>query len=222
MNSEKMAEESTDDLIEYIKWGKQPEYKELAENAFIAFCLRFRDKIQTTCRIIAENKGYDHEVADKIAQEVFEKFYKYPNYKSSKCKSGDTDKCVELYLYKFAERGLYDYITNESSPFSGDEEIVTDYPDIEAMDAPQERKAELEKKYNIIKDALSRLSEKHKIIYLTYKQYESLLQGGKHNFRKPFLEKMQKSLGLSQVSIRVYKKEAIDKIEEYLKIYGSK
>ena len=223
MSWEDLVNEKTEDLVEFIRWGKQPEHKKLGEDAFIAFCFRFRERIQRTCRIIAEKAGYDDTVGDNIAETVFAKFFKYPNYNPLKCKSGDIDKCVELYLYKFAQRGLSDYNTGLKSPFSGDEEIVFDFPDIEDYsDVPIEKKAELEKKYEIIKNALERLSNKHKIIYLTYKQYDEELKDGMHYLPRALQEQLQNHLVLSQASIRKYKKEALDKINEYIEIYGSK
>lgn len=51
---------------------------------------------------------------------------------------------------------------------------------------------------------LSALDEKHKIIYLTYKAYESR---GKKLPRK-LLSKLRERLGVSQTTVRVYKREA--------------
>jgi RNA polymerase sigma factor (sigma-70 family) len=180
--------------------------------------------VQTKCRIVCRNRGYDNTTADEIAEKIFARFFKYPKYDAGKCKSGDTNKCVRLYLYRIAERILSDYIKAEkqgSNPFTGDEEIITEFPDIEAMDFDVERKAILQKQYNIIKEALARLTPKHKIIYLTYKQYEQQLNDG-HYLPRPLLKRLQDELELSQAAIRVYKKEAYDKIEEYLNIHGKK
>lgn len=63
-----------------------------------------------------------------------------------------------------------DYKTNEtdeSNPFTGSEEIITQFPDIENMEMGKERKAQLKKVYGLLNDALSNLSSKHKIIYRT-------------------------------------------------------
>lgn len=225
MTAEELAKEPTEDLIEYINWGKQPEHKDLAENAFIAFCLRFRDRVQRSCRIIAEKRGFDHTVADKIAETVFDRFYKYQKYNGKKCRYTDRDKCVELYLYGFAERALADYFHDLQNPLLN-VKIVTEFPDIEEYfdleeeELPQERKAELQKKYEIIQRALERLSPKHKVIYLTYIPYESKLKKGEHYLPREFLKKLQDYLGLSQNSIRAYKNQAYEKIKEYLEIYG--
>lgn len=216
--------ESTADLIERIRWADQPDYKQEAEDAFRAFCFRFRLELQRTSRIICANKGYDSVLGDEIAEKTMARFLKYPKYDHAKCKCGDIDQCILLYLYKFARRILSDHIVashKAPNPFTGDEEIVTEYWDIEAMELPSERKSQLLEEYEIIKKALERLSPKHKIIYLTYKEYDAELRMG-FNFPRSFLKKLQVHLGLSQASIRVYKKEALEKIAEYLKVYGKK
>ena len=218
------ATETTEDLIEIIRWMDKPGDKETAEDAFRAFCFRLGPKLQKACRVICRNRGYDNSIADEIAEKTFGRFLKYPRYDHKKCKCGDTDKCVLLYLFKIAKRALSDYVSAQKkppNPFTGDEEIVTEFWDIEAMDIPSERKAILLKEYEIIKAALERLSPKHKIIYLTYKEYETELKAG-FNLPRTLLKRLQDELGIAQASIRVYKKEANDKIEEYLKLYGKK
>jgi len=219
-----LQNESTADLIEYIRWRDQPEYKFQAEDAFRAFFFRFAPEVQKSCRIICEKQGYNAEVADEIAEKVFARFLKYPKYDHAKCKCGDIDKCMLVYLFRFARRLLSDHITASTSipnPFMGDEEIVTEFWDLDGMSLPPERKSQLLEEYEIIKKALERLTDKHKIIYLTYKQYERELKMG-FTFPRPFLKRLQEHLGLTQSSIRVYKKEAFDKIDEYLKIYGKR
>jgi RNA polymerase sigma factor (sigma-70 family) len=227
MTLEELAKEPTEDLIEYINWDKQPEHKALAENAFITFCLRFRDRIQRTCWIIAENRGHDHTAAEKIAEYVFKRFLKYQKYNPKKCTLKNRDKCVELYLYRFAQRGLIDYETDLKNPFSN-AQIRTEFPDVEDYfdleeeEPTEERKAEIRKKFDIIKLALERLTPNHKTIYLTYLPYESILKKGEHYLPHEFLKQLREKTGLSQSTIKVYKNQAYNKIEEYLKIYGAK
>ena len=146
-----------------------------------------------------------------LSKAPFKMALKYPKYKPARCKSGNTDQCVRLYLYGFAQTILSDYINEAKrpNPFSGDEDIVTDFPDIDALEIPDERKAILKKQFDLVKGALDRLGPKHKIIYLTYKQYESALNAGFYMPRK-LLKKMQDELELTQASIRLYKKEAFE------------
>ena len=58
---------------------------------------------------------------------------------------------------------------------------------------------------------LSVLDEKHRIIYLTYKAYQ---KSGKKLPRK-LLEKLRKRLNLSQITVRVYKKQACEAINDF-------
>ena len=44
--------ESTEDLIQYMKWKNQPDYTEAAEAAFIVFTFRFRKDVIKKCEII--------------------------------------------------------------------------------------------------------------------------------------------------------------------------
>jgi hypothetical protein len=81
----------------------------------------------------------------------------------------------------------------------------------------------IRKKEDIIKLALERLTPNHKIIYLSYIPYESKLKKGEHYMPREFLKKLrEKTGGLSQSTIKVYKNQAYKKIEEYLRIYGGK
>jgi len=227
MTIEELENEQTEDLIEFIKWGNQPEYKGLADNAFIVFCLRFRDRVQRMCRIIVEKRGYDYTIGDQIAEYVFGRVLKYRKYNPKICKLRDRDRCVELYLYKIAQTGLSNFETALKNPFK-DAKIITEFPDVEEFidmaeeELPEEKKAELRRIDEIIKRALERLSPAHKIIYLTYKPYEIKLNKGEHYLPRHLLKQLQEKLGFSQSTIRVYKNQAYEKINEYLEIYGSK
>jgi hypothetical protein len=75
-----------------------------------------------------------------------------------------------------------------------------------------EKKKELKAMLEFINDAMLALSEKHKIIYLTYKAYEEV---GK-NIPRSVSKKLREQLDLTQNSIRVYKMEANQHIEKYL------
>ncbi|HEY5746086.1 MAG TPA: hypothetical protein VIU12_08425 [Chryseolinea sp.] len=214
--------ESTADLIQYIQWMKEdPGIGQEGIDAFRAFCFRFGDDIRKKCRVICRNRGIDDATADELAERTFGRFLKYPKYKTDKCKSGDIDKCVKLYLYRFAANVLTDYLDEKKRPFTGDEEMITDFPDVDAMDLADETKSSLKKRFDMVKAALERLTPKHKIIYLTYKQYEDILKEG-HYLDGALREKMQKALGLSQASIRKYKNEAFKEVDQYLNLYGQK
>lgn len=213
--------ETTEDLIEYIRWKSKPEDIKVAEDAFRAFCFRFQKDITHKCRVIATNWGYDNHVGDIIAERTFARFWKYGKFDKTKSKVADIDTGVRLYLYKFAKNELSNYKkeqTGELNPYTGVEEIVTEFPSIDISKVPIEKRAELKRIQEIIEKALARLTPKHKVIYLTYKAYQ---QEG-HNLPRSLLKKLRNELDLVQASVQVYKKEAYDTVDEYLKLYGSR
>ena len=221
MSWQDFEHETTDDLVEYIRWRKNSEEVEVAENAFKAFCFRFQKDITHKCRVIATNWGYDNHVGDIIAESTFARYWKYGNFDKSKSNVADTDTAVKMYLYKIAKRELSNYktaLSGDLSPYTGDEEIVTEFPNIDTVKGSVERRGELRRIQEIIEKALARLTPKHKIIYLTYKAYQH--EG--HTLPRGLLKKLRDELELAQTSIQVYKKEAYDIVDEYLKLYGSR
>ena len=89
------------------------------------------------------------------------------------------------------------------------------------MEISKEKKAVVLDRFEHIKKLLDRLSPKHRIIYLTYKQYE---QESKEGFKLPrkLLKNLRTELDLTQTTVRIYKNEGFNEVETYLKIYGSK
>ncbi len=215
-----LKSESTEDLVTYISWFTDKDMREQAQDAFIAFCFRFQADLAKKCRVISKNRGYDQHIADDIAQRTFERFLKYPKYVFDKKKAKDYDSGIKFYLYRMAQNMFYDFYKEQHNPnpFTGEEELIYDMPSLEAINARPEKLKEIREKYELVQKALERLSPKHKIIYLTYQQYAQ--QGFK--LPRSLTEKLRAELQLTQATIQFYKKEAFDKIKEYLEIYGSK
>lgn len=223
-NNQDLNNETTENLLEFIQWKEDPDYAEIAKEAFRVFTFRFQLDLQKKLIPICKSWGYDKQVASELAYETFARIWKYPKFDLSKSKQEDYYKAITFYLYGIAKRLLADYKkseTEEPNPFTGDEEIVRDLPEIEMLEVGKERKAQLQKIYELLNDALSKLSPKHKIIYLTYKQYESKTEEG-FNLPRKLTKKLRDELDLTQNSIRVYKKEAIEAVNIHIKIYGSK
>lgn len=209
--------ETTADLIQFIKWKDQRGYTEDAKAAFIAFCFRFRADIIKKCEVICNRWKYDIDTARELSQRVFEKFWRYPNYDDTKRKEAkDYDTGVKLYLYKIAQNELINIYkeSTDHDAYTGDEKIIYDLPEINLENMQPERRKELEEKFDIIKLALDRLSEKHRIIYLTYEAHKK--QG--KNLPKHLRESLRRELNLAQGTIRYYKFEAEKTITDYLKI----
>jgi DNA-directed RNA polymerase specialized sigma24 family protein len=210
--------ESTPDLVQIIKWKDQADYTEDAENAFIAFCFRFRVDLSKKCEVICSNHGYDIDIAKELVNRVFHKFWNNPGYDDSKRKHAKSgDEGIRFYLYGIARYELVNIYRDkiDPNPYTGEEEIVWDFPEIDEENISVEKRRELQERKEIMEMALSRLSPKHKAIYLTYLVYE---KKGK-NLPRHLLKQMQTELNLAQGTIRYYKFEAEKRIGDYLKIW---
>jgi DNA-directed RNA polymerase specialized sigma24 family protein len=224
MSSEELIVESTENLIAYMQWKNEAGYEDTAKNAFLQFFFRFQEELIKKTRVVARSWGYDNEVADLIAEKAFDRFWQYPNFDIAKSSTNNWDTGVLLYLFRIAFNLLVDYkksLNGCGNPFTGEEEILRDLPDIQKMNLSVETKAKLQNEYEVVKRVLESLGPKHKIIYLTYKGYEYYTKQG-YKLPRKLLENLREELNLTQSSIQVYKKEAFDKISEYLNIYGKK
>ena len=211
----------TEELLTYISWKDQAEYRNDAKLPTLRYFLDLKKTLGKNHRIVAMNWGYDKDVGDVIAEQAFERFWSRPySFEAEKCKTSNLDKCVQLYIYRIAQRLLADYkkTADHPSPYTGEEEVQVDYPDLENLNYPIERLKDIRKAYDTLAKALARLSEKHKVVYLTYHAYEK--KGLK--LPRPLLKALREELELTQNSIRVYKKEAKEEIKTYLKLYGNK
>lgn len=214
--------ESTETLIEYIKWNNDPSYIEASQDAFQVFCFRFQTQLIKKLIPVCNRWEKDKDFAIELAYKIFDRFRQYPkSFDKVKCKK-EIDTCVVLYLLSFAQYLLCDFKRDEekqiNSPYNGDEEIIREFPVINEEDYNLERLRDIKRIHNIIDKALSRFSPKHKVIYLTYKAYE------KDGFKLPrsLLKSMRDELDLTQSTMRVYKKEAFEQVDIHLKLYGSK
>lgn len=224
-NTLDLNNEPTENLLEYIQWKDDPDYAETAKEAFRVFTFRFQLDLHKKLIPICRNWGYDKQVATEIAYATFDRIWRYPKFDISKAREKDLNKAIVFYLYGIASRLLADYKKSQDedpNPFTGDEEIIREFPNIEKMEIGKERKAVLQERFEYIQKALSRLTPKHKIIYLTYKQYESQTKNGKYKLPRKLLKDLRDELDLTQNSIRVYKKEVFEEVDKYLNLYGSK
>lgn len=219
MDWKELEDSSTADLIEYIQ-GRQHFY-EAAECAFKAFFIRFEADLTKKCRVIAIKWGYSKEDGDILSEQALDKFWKKAHlFNAQQCKSVNLNQCVLFYIYRIAQRLLVDRqrLEAEKDPYLGEEELVLEFPDLENMEISKEKLKDLKATTELIDKALERLSIKHKIIYLTYRSYE---RDGK-KLPRQLLKKLREELDLSQTSIRVYKKEALETVGKIIEIYGTK
>ena len=212
MNWEELKDENTVDLVEYIKSIHDPDYKELGEAAFISLTFRYREDVINKCVILAKKWRRDKDDAIELANRVFARFLKYPKYRHSECKSGDVDKCIKRYLYRIADREVIGLYNPKFSPYDGTEAVVTSLIDPDKDYEPGKLKELLEYEKRL-DEIFSKLTPKHKIVYLTY----LLHQKEGYNLPGALLSELRAALGdLSQTTLRIYKMEAMELVRKEL------
>lgn len=201
------------ELIREIKLNKDPTKRKNAEAAFNIFCFRFEEPLKKIIERSCRGYGLSSEDAIEILELTFKRFWLYPKFDADKVRSSDLEKGIILYLARIAQRGLIDVIKLKNgstySPYDGDEHIVYDFPKI------SNPKLVNDENYLIINEVLNHLSWKHKVIYLTYSSFEH------KGFKLPrkLLADLRATLQLSQNTIRSYRFEVVEKIEEYKNLW---
>ncbi len=200
--------------IELIKLIKMKQTNELdATLAFHVFCFRFQKEIIKKSEIICKNNDYDTQFAIEVVDRTFERFWKYPSFSKEKMKVKDVDVGIILYLSRIAQRSFTDLLCEKNglniSPYTGEEQIIYDFP--EHVDLSSIKSSDIA----ILQQVFKKLTWKHKVVYLTYAQHEI---NGKKLPRK-LLASLRSELKLSQETIRFYRYEVIEKIQEYKELW---
>jgi len=169
--------------------------------------------------IYSSKFGYSAVVALEIAHCAFARVWKYPSFNLKKAKSKDVSKAILLWLYPIMYTQLVKYgehNTCADPTVDEDLSIITDLDglvNIKSHSDDIEHKKNLKIKLEILNSAFVGLSEKQKIIYLTYKAYEV---PGK-NIPRSISKKLQDILELTQGTIRLYKRDANLHVDNYIK-----
>ena len=188
---------------------------EAAQKAFILFVGYFEDKIKKQVEITASKIGYDENVAFEAIQCTFNKVWLYPAFDMNKSHCKNEENAIVIWLCSIATSQMHQYTKQgECAQIKQEEDLsVIEDPSVfvdtfKVMDLSPEQKMEYVLALN---EKLSQLDEKHRIIYLTYKAYHT--RGKK--LPRTLLKKLRKRLDLSQVTIRVYKREACEALQDY-------
>lgn len=185
-----------------------------AQDALAIFAGYFETKIMLHVEVIAKKYGFGENVAFEAIQCAFAKVWYYPSFDMKKSHYDDPEKAIVMWLIKiavsqmfqFTKKGECKQITDEEdlSVIESSEEFVS----LKLPNRSPEEKIELVRALN---KKLSALDEKHRIIYLTYKAYQ--IQGKK--LPRSVLDKLRKRLCITQATVRVYKREACEALNDY-------
>lgn len=216
------ANMSGPELIELISWKK--EYPKEAEQAFTVFCSRYERDLMQKAVIYCLNFNYSEVEALLVTHCTFERIWKYPTFEIKKAKSKNVDTAILMWIYPILYTQIILLGKKNTCAEPSSEEDLSIVSTVEEMIEIRigediEKKKELKVRLEFINNAMLALSEKHKIIYLTYKAYEEV---GK-NIPRSVSKKLQEQLDLTHSTIRVYKMEASKHIKKYLEqINGNK
>ncbi len=204
------------ELLEYISW--KSDFPKEAEMAFIEFCSRFEKNIIKKATIYSSKFNYSDVIALELAHCTFKRVWKYARtFKLEEKRFKEPDKAIIIWMTRILWTQLVKLKDNNTCDEPSEEEdlsLIENTEGLAKLTHPEDTEArkELRIKLEILEGAFKGLSTKHKIIYLTYKAYE---QQGKYLPRSISL-KLANQLSLSKSSIRVYKKKAIEHINNYL------
>ncbi len=204
-----LKDEPTIRLIELFQSGSSTKSKK--ENAFYVLCHRFKKPVLQRSEIVCKRFGHDITVAEHITTAAFSAYAKKGGFQIEKTILQDPDDAFKSYLFKIAKNELINYYREQQRkkdyPYDGTERIITEFPTLEGMDLSLEQM--------IIIKAIESLTPSQRTVYLTYSQYEKL----GFNLPKKLLEELRAHLGgISQTTIRTYKKEALDKIKSFTEV----
>ncbi len=175
------------------------------DNAFYALVERFKVDFLKICEVRCGRFGQTEEVAIELFENVFKAYAKKPNFNFSNTSTDDDDHAFLAYLSGIARNELTNIYRDqkrkrEGKWSDGNETIVTSIP-------PLCRNPTL--KSRIIHKIISDLPYSHRVIYCTYKSYEST----GCNLPRKLQKELREHLNITQDTVRYYKKEALDKIK---------
>ena len=172
------------------------------------FAAYFEEKIRVYEEVQASHLEINETAALQAMQCAFAKVWKYPySFDMSKSHCKDEDIAIIVWLKSIVASQLFGYAKKGYCVNQAEEEDLSvienaqSFVEYHMPDISPEEKMKLSLAFNT---KLSVLDEKHRIIYLTYKAYE--LRGKK--LPRRLLNKLRERFGISQTTIRVYKREA--------------
>lgn len=203
------------ELLEYISFKE--EFPSEAELAFVQFCFRFEKDLKRKSEIYCNKYGYSEVVALEIANCTFARVWKYPTFTKEKSKSKNLDKGILIWMCRILYTQMIKYGEQDTCAEPTEEEdlsLVTNADELlEKFDVPDsETKRSVSAKLKTIERALAKLSEKHRIIYFTYRAYEKDGRKVPRSITKMLREKLL----LTQKSVNTYNGDANRHVKNYL------
>ncbi|MCS2873845.1 hypothetical protein NXW18_08870 [Bacteroides thetaiotaomicron] len=142
-----------------------------------------------------------------------------------KANTKNIDKAILLWMYKILYTQILLFKDRDTCAQPTEEEDLSLIENLDALVnvyAPEniEKQKELKENLSFLERVLQGLSQKHRIIYFTYLAYKPEKD---KNIPRSISNKLKEQLDLTQASIRVYRKDATDLVNNYInKVNGNK
>ena len=198
----------TDGIKQLKAIANKTQDPETANRCFHLFVSNFEPELMKYAEISASKNGFSEETAFAAVQCAFAKVWMYPTFSLEKSRCKNEYRAILIWLQRIAYTQMCEYVKKNTCAQVTPEEDLSVIEDASSCVEILATNWSIEEKVNAIRlleNRLSRLDEKHQIIYLTYMAYSSV---GK-KLPRTLLEKLRTRLQLTQATIRVYKKEAI-------------
>lgn len=211
------------ELLEYISF--KDEFPNEAELAFYVFCDRYQRDILQKSEIKCSKFEYNEAIAFLAAKCTFDKVWKNAHtFDIKKANTKNVDKAILLWMYKILYTQILLFRDRDTCAQPTKEEdlsLIGNLDELVNVYAPEdlEKQKELKENYRFLEKVLHGLSAKHRIIYFTYLAYKPEKD---KNIPRSVSNKLQEQLDLTQASIRVYRKDATDLVNNYInKVNGN-
>lgn len=212
------------ELLEYISF--KDEFPNEAELAFYVFCDRYQRDILQKSEIQCSKFEYNEAIAFLAAKCTFDKVWnKAHTFSMEKANTKNIDKAILLWMYKILYTQILLFKDRDTCAQPTEEEDLSLIENLDALVnvyAPEniEKQKELKENLSFLERVLQGLSQKHRIIYFTYLAYKPEKD---KNIPRSISNKLKEQLDLTQASIRVYRKDATDLVNNYInKVNGNK
>lgn len=211
------------ELLEYISF--KDEFPNEAELAFYVFRDRYQRDILQKSEIQCSKFEYNEAIAFLAATCTFDKVWKNAHtFSLKKSNAKNVDKAILLWMYKILYTQILLFKDRDTCAQPTKEEdlaLIENVDELINIYAPEnlEKKKELRENLSFLERILQGLSQKHRIIYFTYLAYKP---DKDKNIPRSVSNKLKEQLDLTQASIRVYRKEATDLVNNYInKVNGN-
>jgi hypothetical protein len=212
------------ELLEYISF--KDEFPNEAELAFYVFCDKYQRDILQKSEIQCSKFEYNEAIAFLAAKCTFDKVWnKAHTFSMEKANTKNIDKAILLWMYKILYTQILLFKDRDTCAQPTEEEDLSLIENLDALVnvyAPEnlEKQKELKENLSFLERVLQGLSQKHRIIYFTYLAYKPEKD---KNIPRSVSNKLKEQLDLTQASIRVYRKDATDLVNNYInKVNGNK